>query len=92
MENNEKWKIKGEISLNMGSEENADIFITSFLPEIKTMPTKRSTLNVIKKESEVIINIKALDITAFRANINSILQFSNAVETIVSYVEKEDQK
>ncbi len=54
-----------------------------------TMPLKRSSLNLNQEGNKVIIEINALDVTAFRANINSILQFCNVVDTIVTYVEQE---
>ena len=56
MESEHKWKIKGNIAIDMESKENAEIFLSSFLPEINTMPTKRSSLNIEKRDNEIIIN------------------------------------
>ena len=85
--NLEAWKISDTLKINMNSEENAIIFLKSFIPEIKTMPKKRSNFKIEQQGTNILFHINALDITAYRATINSILQFSNVVDVIVNTIE-----
>lgn len=89
--NNENWKIINEITLDLGSEENAEIFYNAFTPELDYMPMKRSDMKITKNGSKINLSVKSLDITAFRASINSILQFTNVVDTIIDYIENPTQ-
>jgi tRNA threonylcarbamoyladenosine modification (KEOPS) complex Pcc1 subunit len=84
----EQWKISDTLKIDMNSEENASIFLNSFVPEMKTMPMKRSNIEIETKGTNIVFNVNALDLTAYRATINSILQFSNVVDVIVNYIEK----
>lgn len=75
--------------IDMGSDENAAIFYESFIPELKTMPTRRSSLKIATEGNVILFTIKALDITAFRATMNSTLQFCNVVYGLIDYIEKD---
>ncbi|UYP46262.1 hypothetical protein NEF87_002547 [Candidatus Lokiarchaeum ossiferum] len=79
-------KISTQISFQFDSPEDAQIFYASFLPEFNDMPLKRShwQVNPPKSESSVIqFHIHAEDATAFRATINSLIQFAHIVEKTI---------
>ncbi|MBD3354183.1 MAG: hypothetical protein GF364_22060 [Candidatus Lokiarchaeota archaeon] len=87
-ESKEKWKIQSSISLHLNSIDDAAIFLNSFTPELKTMPTRRSKLVISQEKSKILFQINAKDVTAFRATINSVLQFSNVVTKTIDYIDK----
>ena len=87
-----EWEIINILSINMSTEENAMIFLNAFKPEIKTIPMKRSHLQISKENNNIIIKIKALDINALRASINSTLQFANVVNTTINYVRDSEKQ
>ena len=64
-------------------------FYTSYLPEHNIQPQKRSEVSLSQSLNEIIFTVKALDITAFRATINSILQFGNIVYKIGQRVDSQ---
>lgn len=79
-------KITTQISFQFDSPEDAQIFYTSFLPEFNDMPLKRSQWQVNPPESDspvIQFNIQAEDATAFRATINSLIQFAHIVEKTI---------
>jgi tRNA threonylcarbamoyladenosine modification (KEOPS) complex Pcc1 subunit len=92
----ENWKVNCELRIDMKNQEDAEIFLNSFSPEIDTIPMKRASMNIRKENQNIFFQIKALDLTAFRASMNSLLQFGNVVDTIIDYVDngqyKLDQK
>ena len=76
-------QITTEISFNFNTPEDAKIFYSSFMPEFHDMPQKRSIWHVsplIKESSEIKFKIQSEDATAFRATINSLIQFAHVVE------------
>lgn len=82
------WQIVDKMSIDMRTEENAAIFYDAFIPELATMPTRRSSLEINQQNNRIIFDLKAKDITAFRATVNSILQFANVVDGLVEYIDK----
>ena len=82
-----EWVITSNLSLHFNTEEDASIFYTSYLPEHGKVPKKRSQVSVQQKEKVIEFSIDAKDITAYRATINSILQFGNVVYKIVEKVD-----
>ncbi|MHA1818962.1 MAG: KEOPS complex subunit Pcc1 [Promethearchaeota archaeon] len=85
---NELIKISANLVVDMGSEENASIFINSYEPEVGSMPMRRSAVDYQRDENYLNFNIKAADITAFRASINSLLQFIDVVDKINNFIEE----
>ncbi|MBN2154789.1 MAG: hypothetical protein JW776_01935 [Candidatus Lokiarchaeota archaeon] len=83
----QKWVIYCDLTLEFKSAQDASIFYSSYLPEHGTMPKKRSKVTLAQNEAKIIFSVKAMDITAFRATINSLLQFSNVVFRIVEKVD-----
>jgi KEOPS complex subunit Pcc1 len=83
-------KIKSNLRLEfkLGSD-NAQIFYTSFIPEFSDMPMKRSKWKIFPPEKQndsevVIFEIESEDAVAFRATINSIIQFAHIIEKTVT--------
>lgn len=59
------------------------------MPEFDTLPMKRSKWSVqppTNTTSDIIFNISSEDGTAFRATINSLIQFANVVENSLGLV------
>lgn len=88
-EQNKFWLIENSLKINFKTPQNAEIFIKSFSPELETMPLRRSKLQLTQDRQFVVFEIFAEDINAFRANMNSILQFSNVVMESIKLTEKE---
>jgi len=84
------WKMNATISLDFGSDENAIIFQRSFSPELNTLPTHRSIIELVPKGAIMTIIFKAEDVTALRAAINSVLQFAQVVDTTINKIEDSD--
>ena len=82
-----KCMVEANIKVNMKSTENAGIFLNSFTPEIESIPMKRSSLKFINNENFVEFIIKASDINAMRASMNSILNFVNVVKESLNFIE-----
>lgn len=79
------------IRLEFVSPENAAIFYQSFLPEFHDMPMKRSAWHIeplLDGSTTVTVSIHAEDATAFRATVNSLVQFASIVERTLKLVEK----
>jgi len=81
------WVINCTLSLKFDTEEDATIFYTSFMPEHGTIPRKRTEVDLKQSADNIIFTIKAKDVTAFRATINSILQFGNIVFKVIEKVD-----
>ena len=80
-------KIISSIKFEFNSASEAEIFYKSFIPEFQDMPMKRSkwTISNPKVDSnEIIFQIDSEDATAFRATINSLIQFANIVEKTIN--------
>ena len=80
-------KIISSIKFEFNSAKDAEIFYRSFIPEFRDMPMKRSkwTISEPKVDSnEILFQIDSEDATAFRATINSLIQFANIVEKTIN--------
>ena len=79
-------KIISSIKFEFNTASDAEIFYKSFIPEFQDMPMKRSkwTISTPKADfNEIIFQIESEDATAFRATINSLIQFANIVEKTI---------
>jgi tRNA threonylcarbamoyladenosine modification (KEOPS) complex Pcc1 subunit len=83
----ENWVINCTLSLKFDTPKDATIFYRSYIPEHGTIPRKRSQVSLLQAEDEIKFTIQAKDITAFRATMNSILQFGNIVLKVVKKVD-----
>ena len=86
-----KWIVEAKITVNMKTKENAGIFLKSFTPEIESIPMKRSSLKFLNNENFIEFSIKALDINAMRASMNSILNFVNVVNESLKFIENSSE-
>ena len=80
-------KIISSIKFEFNSPNDAEIFYKSFIPEFQDIPMKRSkwTISSPKADSnEINFQIESQDATAFRATINSLIQFANIVEKSIN--------
>ena len=79
-------RILSSIKFEFNSANDAEIFYESFIPEFQDMPMKRSkwTISNPKADSnEISFQINSEDATAFRATVNSLIQFANIVEKTI---------
>ncbi len=60
----------------------AEVCYKALLPESKTPPTKRAVAEVRREGRHVQVLIKATDVTALRASINSYLRWIIAVKDL----------
>lgn len=81
-------KIDSDLNFSFKSKEDASIFLESFSPEIQALPMKRSTFEVRQEENLIRFKIHSDDAVAFRATINSFLQFAHTVEQTINICEK----
>jgi tRNA threonylcarbamoyladenosine modification (KEOPS) complex Pcc1 subunit len=85
------WVITSTITFHFKTKDDATIFYTSYLPEHGKVVKSRSETLIQQEESRIVFTINATDITAYRATVNSLLQFSNVayklIERIVSQKE-----
>ncbi len=73
--------------MKFDTQEDATIFYSSYMPEHGTLPRNRSHVSLQQSGENIIFTIKSKDVTAFRASINSILQFGNIVFKVVEKVD-----
>ncbi len=79
-------KIISLIKFEFDTPSDAEIFYQSFIPEFQDIPMKRSkwTISNPKADSnEINFQIDSEDATAFRATVNSLIQFANIVEKTI---------
>ncbi len=82
--------IKGEISINLPSSENAKSIFIALQPETTNALTDRSTISINREKNTIHFNIQAKDITAFRATLNSYLIWTRVLLSISSLVNSEE--
>ena len=73
--------------MKFDTKEDASIFYASYMPEHGTLPRNRSHVALQQSMENIIFTINAKDVTAFRATINSILQFGNIVFKVIEKVD-----
>ena len=85
-------KINSTITFEFKSAEDAAIFYKSFLPELSSIPMKRSELNIEKPKSsdaKIYCKITADDAVGYRATVNTLIQTAHTVEEVINIVEEE---
>ncbi|MHA1341591.1 MAG: KEOPS complex subunit Pcc1 [Promethearchaeota archaeon] len=78
-------KLENTLIIDFNTTKNAKIFYNSFMPEFKNVISSRTSLEVQQIDSKIKFFIKAKDIKAFRAIINSISQFSYVIDEIIKF-------
>jgi len=80
--------VEDRLKFKFISKREALIFYKAFLPEVKQLPMKRSAFEIrISPTDEAIveIDINSEDLTAYRATINSFVQFADVVEGAINF-------
>ncbi len=73
MENQKIFSIESQVIIKFSNSNLCDVAYQSFLPDFNTKKSPRSTITMEKKSNSLTFNIKSIDITAFRASINEII-------------------
>jgi tRNA threonylcarbamoyladenosine modification (KEOPS) complex Pcc1 subunit len=82
-------KVESSLRLIFDCSENAQIFYDSFMPEFESLPMKRSHWEINPPRdnlTEINFQISSDDETAFRATINSVIQFAHIIETTIGLI------
>ena len=88
MNQNNIFSIGSIIELKFNDPQTRDISYNSFIPEIEKLQTKRSKLEIEKKNHNILLfMIESNDITAFRASINEIISFGKIIDNTVRITE-----
>ena len=84
MNQNNIFSIGSIIELKFNDPQTRDISYNSFIPEIEKLQTKRSKLEIEKRNRNILLfKIESNDITAFRASINEIISFGKIIDNTV---------
>ena len=83
MENHNIFSIESQIIVQFTNSNTCDIAHQSLLPDLNAKSSIRSQIKVEKEAKSLIFRIKSLDITAFRASINEIINFFRIYENIL---------
>ena len=81
--------VASNLNLQFKTPEDADIFYQSFMPEFDTLPMKRSQWQIShspESPCDILFDINSDDETAFRATINSVIQFAHVIEVTINLV------
>ena len=82
------FSIGSIIELKFNDPQTRDISYNSFIPEIEKLQTKRSKLEIEKRNRNILLfKIESNDITAFRASINEIISFGKIIDNTVRITE-----
>ncbi len=81
-------KIHLIITVNFDSKEESKLVHDSLVPEIMDHDFERSQVDIELDGSEITINIKSKDISAAKANINSIMRWISLVSESVQLIPK----
>jgi KEOPS complex subunit Pcc1 len=79
MENQKFFSIQSQVVLKFSNSNLCNIAYQSFLPDFNTKISSRSKITMDIKKSSLIFKINSVDITAFRASINEIINFGRII-------------
>ncbi len=79
MENQKIFSIESQVVLKFSNSDLCNIAYQSFLPDFNTKVSSRSKITMDKKNSSMIFKINSVDITAFRASINEIINLGRII-------------
>lgn len=82
-------KAKAKLIINI-KKKKASIILKSLIPEIKNPPTNRSKINLLIRDKKLLMNIKAKDMNALRAALNSYLRWINMIIETLGVIEKNE--
>ncbi|MHA2359611.1 MAG: KEOPS complex subunit Pcc1 [Candidatus Thorarchaeota archaeon] len=69
---------KSTIEIPLDSRKTAELLLAALRPETKSGPSDRATTSVSVRDSTLIIEVEANDITALRAAMNSYIAWVSA--------------
>ncbi|MGY5855419.1 MAG: KEOPS complex subunit Pcc1 [Candidatus Thorarchaeota archaeon] len=69
---------KSVIEIPLESQKTAEILLAALTPETKSGPSDRATTRVSLRNTVLIIEVEAADITALRAAMNSYIAWVSA--------------
>jgi len=81
-------KIYVTITVGLDSKEESKLVHDSLFPEFMDHDFERSKVSIKLVRSKIIINIKSQDISAARANINSIMRWISLVSESIQLIPK----
>ncbi|MBN1801241.1 MAG: hypothetical protein JW891_07015 [Candidatus Lokiarchaeota archaeon] len=82
------FTIKSTLELLFNDSQVRDFSYNSFLPEFQKLQTKRSFVQMEKKENSLFFTIECSDITAFRATISDIIGLGKIISNTVELKEE----
>ena len=80
--------IKFQIEVKFETSEEANIIYESLLPEVDDHRFDRSQVSININSSTLIFNITSVDISAAKANTNTILRWISVVSESINFVTK----
>jgi len=80
MENQKNFSIESQVVIKFSNSDLCNIAYQSFLPDFNTKSSPRSKITMEKNNSSLIFSIKSIDITAFRASINEIINYFRIID------------
>jgi tRNA threonylcarbamoyladenosine modification (KEOPS) complex Pcc1 subunit len=75
-----------EITIDMPGDL-VDVIEGSLVPEVERPTSERSNVDVVAREGKLVIRIKASDVAALRAAVNSYLRWVGAILDVVDSIE-----
>jgi KEOPS complex subunit Pcc1 len=68
-------KVEAQFEIELDSQKEAEIVLSSILPEISESPSDRTTTDIRCDDKTLTIDIKAQDSPSLRASLNSYLRW-----------------
>lgn len=84
------WKSSAKIKIRFETEKQVESIFKALEPESKKSPTTRSKVEIMKKKRDILLIVRAKDIVALRAALNSHLRFLKAWKKIIKIIETEN--
>ena len=84
-------KVHDQLTLYFENNAHVEIFMEAFLPETNRKTMKRSTMEITAHyglKPHIKVEIRAQDLIAFRATINSVIVSADTVQRTLALVDK----
>jgi tRNA threonylcarbamoyladenosine modification (KEOPS) complex Pcc1 subunit len=79
-------QVYAEITIDLPGDLT-DVMEGSLVPEVERPTSERSRVEVVAGEGKLVIRIKASDVAALRAAVNSYLRWVSAILDVVSSID-----
>lgn len=83
-------KSSAKIQIRFKTEKQAESIFKALKPESKKSPAARSKVEILKRKRDILLIVRAKDIVALRAALNSHLRFLKAWKKIINIIEIEN--